>query len=124
MATLLNQLFAQGRDQTKELHKQSNALGWIVAQLQHGASVHQELREANQEFKQDLTVIKGRLTAVEASPDKSRHPSRFSVSVDSLTGLLNAGRPYLIACMLVLGKLFGLGPSWIEPLAAKIIAAM
>lgn len=105
-------------DQTQELRRQSHALGWLVGQ-------QQQSHEFRTEVRQDLTAIKARLQIVEARPSMEPHrPSRFNASIDSLSGLLHAGRPYLIACVLLLGKYLGLGPSWIEPLVEKIVKSL
>lgn len=111
-------------DQTQELRRQSSALGWIVAQLQHGASLHQEFRTAHHEHRQDLALIKDRLKAVEDRGQSPKRPPGYGPLFDSLAGLLNSGRPYLIACTLLLAKWLGLGPSWIDPLIQKIVSAL
>lgn len=122
---LLEQLFESQRDQTKELRQQSNALGWIMAQLSTGSGVHRELKAAVSELKETAHELKADVALLKAaaSPEK-QSPAKFNVIADSLAGLLHAGRPYLVCVVLVAGKLLGLGPSWIEPLIKKLGEAL
>lgn len=106
-------------DQTQELRRQSNALGWIVSQLQHGSEIHKELKSDVREVKADVALLKAA-----AVPGGTRNPVKFNVMADSLAGLLHAGKPYLIVCALVAGKWVGWAPSLIEPLIAKVVAAL
>lgn len=106
-------------DQTQELRRQSNALGWIMAQLSTGSEVHRELKQDVQELKADVAQLKSA-----SSKNNDQKPARFNVIADSLAGLLHAGRPYLVCAVLVAGKLLGLGPSWIEPLIEKLAKAL
>lgn len=128
-------------DQTQELRKQSNALGWIMSQLNSGSEVHKELRgdtrelkAAVQELKSDVAQLRAvklatgqhvkELIADVARLKTSNKPLKLNVIADSLAGLLHAGRPYLVCVVLVAGKLLGLGPSWIEPLIEKLAKAL
>lgn len=105
-------------DQTQALRKQSNALGWIMSQLNSGSEVHRELKADVRALKEDVAQLKA-----SAAPKDSK-PLKFNVIADSLAGLLHAGRPYLVCAVLVAGKLLGLGPSWIEPLIEKLAKAL
>lgn len=99
-------------DLLQETRQQSHQLGWIAGSLQA--------------VRSDQVEIKGRVSALEAKPsakeDQSRH--RFRDWASSMSELMREGRPYLIVVALVLGKFLGLGPSWIEPLAERIINAL
>jgi len=106
---LLEQLHESQRDQTNLLHSLSNAQGWIMARLHLGDQFHAE--------------VKDRLTAIEKQlPGQAT--GTLSSKMESMSGLLNAGRPYLVAVLLLAGKWLGLGQSWIEPLLSKIVAAL
>lgn len=105
-------------DQTQELRKQSNALGWIMSELSTGRTVHTELKADVRALKDDVAQLKA-----SATPKDSK-PLKFNVIADSLAGLLHAGKPYMVCGVLVAGKLLGLGPSWIEPLIEKLARAL
>lgn len=109
-------------DQTRELRmetrEQSHMLGWIMAQLRSGSEVHRELKADVRELKADVALLKA------SAPAANTKPVKINVTLDSIAGLLHAGRPYLFICAAVAGKLLGLGPSWIEPLAEKVVSAL
>ncbi len=112
-------------DQTQELRKQSNALGWIMSQLSSGNEVHKELRGDTRDLKIAVQELKSDVAQLKASATpKDSKPLKFNVIADSLAGLLHAGKPYMVCGVLVAGKLLGLGPSWIEPLIEKLAKAL
>jgi len=106
---LLEQLHESQRDQTNLLHSLSNAQGWIMARL-HSADQFQ-------------AKVECRLMAIEKQLP-TQNSGSMTAKMESMSGLLNAGRPYLVAALLLAGKWLGLGPSWIEPFMAKIVAAL
>jgi len=111
-------LLDQTRELREETRNQSHMLGWIMAQLSTGGEIHKELKADVRELKADVALLKSAAVVI---PQRS---AKFTSMADSLAGLLHAGKPYLIVCALVAGKYFGFGPSLIEPLIAKVVAAL
>ena len=113
-------------DQTQELRRQSNALGWIMSQLSTGSEVHRELKQGHAALNKTMQEVQADVAQLKASSaQKVDHkPVKFNVVADSIAGLLHAGRPYFICIALLAGKSLGLGPSWIEPLIEKLARAL
>lgn len=92
-------------DQSRELREQSRMLGWLVSHQQTGAETVRSLDR--------------RVSVLEKAPQPRRQSRAMEASM-----LLKAARPYVIALLLIGGKYLGYAPSWLEPLAIKLIGLL